>query len=246
MQTNYHVLVQPKLVDVVEFIRKYRRSHVITLFLNCEVRYHGRAKSFLDYGDRILIAKPDGTLLIHGNFKREPINWQPPGSILMVQANDKELIIRSIRPHPREEILINSPVVYVATAFRCTKEKFILWGSEAEMVDFLMRNPGVFESDIKFIGREVQTPYGKVDLVGEDAKGRFVVFEFKRSTAQLQAVSQLKRYVDYYSKLRKEIRGVLVAPSITSSALRLLKEYRLEFLKLQPVTTSHKANFDNR
>jgi len=236
MKEKYCVIVQPKLTDVVEFIKRYQRSYVITLFLHCEVKYRGRAKSFLDYGDRILITKPDGTLLIHGNFKREPINWQPPGSILAVQVKGDELLIRSIRPHPREEILVSSPVVYVVTAFKCTKEKFILWGSEAEMVNFLMRNPELFEKGIKFIGREVQTPYGKIDLIGEDSKGRFVVFEFKRSTAQLQAVSQLKRYVDYYNKLGKEIRGVLVAPNITSSAMRLLREYGLEFLRLRPVT----------
>jgi len=232
---NYHTLIEPELIDTAEFIKKYWRSHVIILFLNCQVKYSGRAESFLEYGDRILMIKPDGTLLIHGQSKREPINWQPPGSTIVIRVNDKVLVIRSIRPHPREEIIISSPVVYVAAAFKCTKGKFLLWGSESEMVDFLIKHPEIFEKGIKFIGKEVQTPYGKVDLVGEDSKGRFVIFEFKRSIAQLQGVSQLKRYVDYYTKLRKDIRGVLVAPNITSSALRLLKEYGLEFLRLQPV-----------
>lgn len=232
---NYYTLIEPKLTNVVEFIERYKRSHVIILFLNCKVKYKGRAESFLEYGDRILMIKPDGTLLIHGQSKREPINWQPPGSVIVVRVSNRVLIIRSIRPHPREEIIINSPVVYVATAFKCTKGKFILWGSESEMVDFLVNHPEIFEKSIKFTGREVQTPYGKIDLIGEDSKGRFIIFEFKRSIAQLQGVSQLKRYVDYYTKFRKNVRGVLVAPDITSSALRLLKEYGLEFLKLQPV-----------
>lgn len=241
---NYYTLIEPELTEIAEFIKKYWRSHVVVLFLNCEVRYRGRAESFLEYGDRILMTKPDGTLLIHDQSKREPINWQPPGSTIAVRVKDKMLVIRSIRPHPREEIIISSPIIYVATAFKCTKGKFVLWGSESEMVDFLIRHPEIFERDIKFIGREVQTPYGKIDLIGEDSERRFVIFEFKRSIAQLQGVSQLKRYVDYYTRFGKDTRGVLVAPSITSSALRLLKEYGLEYLKLQPVKftiTVHKV-----
>ena len=58
--------------------------------------------------------------------------------------------------------------------------------------------------------------------------------EFKRSTAQLSGVSQLKRYVDYMSHRYENVRGILVAPDITSSALRLLKEYGFEYRKLRP------------
>jgi len=44
----------------------------------------------------------------------------------------------------------------------------------------------------------------------------------------------LKRYVDYYESIGRKVRGVLVAPDITGSAKKLLKEYSLEFVKFSP------------
>ena len=71
-----------------------------------------------------------------------------------------------------------------------------------------------------------------MDLIGLDGKGNLVVIEFKRATAQLSAVSQLKRYVDYFEKYGEKVKGVLVAPDITLSAYKLLKEYGFEYIKL--------------
>ena len=57
-------------------------SEVIqTIFARCRVHHDGRAKSELGPGDRIIIVKPDGSFLIHQGEKREPVNWQPPGSV---------------------------------------------------------------------------------------------------------------------------------------------------------------------
>jgi len=184
------------------------------------------------------ISKPDGSLLIHSGTKREPINWQPPGCILTAQIMDDVLVIKGIRNNPRENVWIYSPCVYSAMVCKCSEGEFVLWGSEGEMVDEVVRNPGIIEDGFKPIGKEVETPYGKVDLIGEDSEGNMVIIEFKRSTAQLQAVSQLKRYVDYYRSMGKSVRGVLVAPSITSSARKLLKEYGLEYRKLTPKSSS--------
>jgi len=148
------------------------------------------------------------------------------------------LVIRSIRYNPRENVWIYSPCVYSALACKCSEDEFVLWGSESEMVDEVIRNPSIIEDGFKPIGKEIETPYGKVDLIGEDSNGNMVIIEFKRSTAQLQAVSQLKRYVDYYKSMGKSVRGIIVAPSITNSARRLLKEHGLEYRKLTPKSSS--------
>ena len=50
---DYVVLDSPELSDVVELIKKYSRTHVIILYLNCEVVYDGRARSRLSFGNRI-------------------------------------------------------------------------------------------------------------------------------------------------------------------------------------------------
>lgn len=61
-----------------------------------------------------------------------------------------------------------------------------------------------------------------------------VVLELKRGRATLDALSQLKRYIDNLSVGNKDLRGILVAPSITESAFKLLGSYGLEFRDLYP------------
>jgi RecB family endonuclease NucS len=61
-----------------------------------------------------------------------------------------------------------------------------------------------------------------------------VVLELKRGRATLDAVSQLKRYIDNLSTENKDLRGILVAPSITESAFKLLGCYGLEFREVHP------------
>jgi RecB family endonuclease NucS len=63
------------------------------------------------------------------------------------------------------------------------------------------------------------------------------VVELKRRRVGPDAVSQLNRYVD---ALRRDIhdgatvRGILVAPSVTDRARRLLAERGLAFVSLEP------------
>jgi len=231
----YDILENPTLKDVERFVQEYGNSRVILLHLNCRVDYDGRAKSVLDYGDRILMLKPDGSVLVHSREKREPVNWQPPGSVLSVFLREGNLVIKSLRRRPKEVLTVTSSKVYVALACECSDgENFTLWFSEAEMVDKVFDNPELIEDGFKPLKREVSTPFGSVDLIGLDKSGNPVVLEFKRATAQLQAVSQLKRYVDYFTTNTQKVRGIIVAPGITPSALRLLRKYGLEFVRLDP------------
>jgi len=182
-----------------------------------------------------LILKPDGTLLIHGGEKREPINWQPPGCVLETNIKKNTLVLRSIRRNPREIISIRSDHIYVILATIVESGEFILWGSEKEMIDYVIKHPEIIEKSFRPLDREFHTPFGKIDLIGKDKRGRLVVLEFKRSTAQLSAVSQLLRYVDGLKIMgTKGVRGILVAPKATHSALELLKKYGLEFRELKP------------
>ncbi len=231
---RFILLKEPDLHEVVNVVNTLKGIYVIVMYLNCRVLYEGRAKSVLEDGDRLLITKPDGSLLIHEREKREPVNWQPPGCTLIASLKDDVLYVRSIRRNPREEIVVVSPHVYVLLAAACGKGKFTLWGSEDEMINIVLRNPKLIENGFKPLSKEYPTPYGNIDLLGEDKNGNIVVVEFKRSVAQLSGVSQLKRYVDFMMKYHKNVRGILVAPGITSSALRLLREYGLEFKRLSP------------
>ncbi|RLF79289.1 endonuclease NucS, partial [Thermococci archaeon] len=84
------------------------------------------------------------------------------------------------------------------------------------------------------IFKEKPIRHGIVDILGKDKNGNIVVLEFKRRRADLHAVSQLKRYVETIREEYENVRGILVAPSLTSGARRLLEKEGLEFKKLKP------------
>lgn len=229
----YLTISQPELKEVSDLINQYCRTHVITMFAYCSIDYEGRAASSASYADRLVIIKPDGTLIVHEREKREPINWQPPGTIITATVDEDELIIKGIRKTPYEILSIKIPLVYTITIMKVGTGDFRLWGSEAELVDRVIQNPNLVEKGFTPLEREYETPYGKIDLLGKDSNGNYVVLEFKRGQAQLQAVSQLKRYVDYMrEKFGPEVRGGIVAPGITNNAYKLLRKQGFFYVKI--------------
>ncbi|AEF95628.1 endonuclease NucS [Methanotorris igneus] len=235
-KVNY--LVNPKAEDIVELLASgIVNDSILVFFAFCRVRYDGRAKSELEPGDRIIIIKPDGSFLVHKNTKREPVNWQPPGSVVSWEVHDGKLVLKSVRKKPREILQVELIKVYHACSFQCEDyEELSLTGSEAEMAELIFENPSLIEDGFKPLFKEKQINHGIIDILGKDKSGRWVVIELKRRRADLQAVSQLKRYVEClkYEYGEGNIRGILVAPSLTSGAKKLLEEENLEFRELKP------------
>ncbi|MFA4647030.1 endonuclease NucS [Pyrococcus kukulkanii] len=216
--------------ELLEFAEKH--NGMVTIFARCRVYYEGRAKSELGEGDRIIIIKPDGSFLIHQNKKREPVNWQPPGSVVKIEGNK----VVSIRRKPREKLEVELIENYAITVFLAEDyEELSLTGSEAEMAKLIFEKPEVIEEGFKPMFKEKPIKHGIVDILGVDREENVVVLELKRRRADLHAVSQLKRYVD---SLKEEygdkVRGILVAPSLTEGARKLLEKEGLEFRKLEP------------
>ena len=68
-------------------------------------------------------------------------------------------------------------------------------------------------------------------------EGTPTILELKRRRVGPDAVSQLKRYVDALSRdlaAGRTVRGILVAPSLTDRAERLLASEELEHITLDP------------
>ncbi|WP_088855407.1 endonuclease NucS [Thermococcus siculi] len=208
---------------------------VLTIFARCKVHYDGRAKSELGPGDRVIIIKPDGAFLIHQNRKREPVNWQPPGSFVTLEERGDILVLRSVRRKPKEVLEVELEDVYLVSVFKAEDyEELALTGSEAEMAEMIFNNPGLIEPGFRPLFREKDIGHGIVDILGRDESGNLVVLELKRRKADLHAVSQLKRYVEALKKEYGRVRGILVAPSLTSGAKKLLEKEGLEFKKVEP------------
>lgn len=222
-----------ELVDILS--RALAAEAILTLFARCRVHYDGRAKSELGPGDRIIIIKPDGSFLIHQKNKREPVNWQPPGSMVSFFIEDGAVRLRSVRRKPREVLEVELIETYLISYFQAEDyEELALTGSEAEMADLIFENPWLIEEGFRPLFKEKPIKHGIVDILGRDRDGNLVVLELKRRRADLHAVSQLKRYVDTLSEEHGSVRGILVAPSLTSGARKLLQAEGLEFRKVEP------------
>ena len=74
---KYKTLENPEYDEAYELITEaLRKKATIVMYTNCKVLYEGRALSELDWGERIILIKPDGSFLIHQDKKVEPVNWQ--------------------------------------------------------------------------------------------------------------------------------------------------------------------------
>jgi RecB family endonuclease NucS len=113
--------------------------------------------------------------------------------------------------------------------------EFLLYASEEDMHRAILLKPALLEEGFKPISYEKKVEPGFVDIYGVDKDGKLVVIEVKRKTAGKEAVLQLARYIDAIKeKANRELRGVLVAPSLGKDVQRLLVTMGLEFKALDP------------
>ncbi|MEM2914144.1 MAG: endonuclease NucS, partial [Candidatus Bathyarchaeia archaeon] len=77
-QRKFLVYEKPSVNEALNTVRDaVSERKTIILVGNCWVNYHGRASSTLEPGERILIVKEDGSVLVHRSKGYEPVNWQP-------------------------------------------------------------------------------------------------------------------------------------------------------------------------
>jgi len=222
--------------DLVE--RGIETGALVTLFGRCRVDYDGRATSTLGSGDRHVMLKPDGAALVHTDEGQQPVNWQPPGCEHSVRVAEGDLVVESERSTPEEELVVTFESVAHAAAFDVTDASDLsLSGTEADLRERILDDPDLVEPSFTPLATERTTPAGAVDIYGEDDDGRTVVVELKRRRVGPDAVGQLDRYVDALARDLHddaELRGILVAPSVTDRARELLAQKGLEFVSLSP------------
>jgi len=231
------VLISPS-VEEAEAAAREAISQRRTLLIvgNCWVHYLGRAKSKLEPGERILLIKEDGSLLVHRSVGYEPVNWQPPGCIFEAKAKSGVLEIRAVRRKPAESVRVFFDRIQLVSALSLVDSgTFALYASEEDMHRAILAKPSLLEEGFKPISYEKKVEPGFVDVYGVDKKGRLVVVEVKRKTAGKEAVLQLSRYIEAIrSKADRKVRGILAAPSIAKDVQRLLVTLDLEFKALDP------------
>jgi RecB family endonuclease NucS len=231
------VLLNPSLTDAASLIEKaFSARRTLIVAGSCTVRYAGRASSTLEPGERLLIIKEDGALLVHRPVGYEPVNWQPSGSVFHVQVRQDSLEVHGVRQKPRESVKVTFDSVFMVSSFDLEDSgEFLLFASEQDMHKAILLKPSLLEEGFKPISYEKKVEPGFVDVYGEDKNGKLVVVEVKRKTASKEAALQLARYIDAIkTKANRELRGVLAAPSLGKGVQRLLETLGLEFRALDP------------
>jgi len=225
------------------------RGLLVTVFGRCTVDYDGRASSHLGPGDRLVVCKPDGTILVHTDEGQQPVNWQPPGCTQAARLAEGRFELRSLRSTPEERLVVTFEAVHHVVAYGVTDEEDLsLVGTEEDLRQRILDDPALVEPSFTPLSTERETPAGAVDIYGEDERDRPVVVELKRRRVGPDAVGQLSRYVDALERdlhADAEVRGILVAPSVTDRARRLLAEKGLEFVALEPATDDSAADGDD-
>jgi RecB family endonuclease NucS len=230
-------LENPDVERAAEFIRDaVSERKVVVVVGNCWVDYKGRASSKLEPGERIVVIKGDGSVLVHRPVGYEPVNWQPAGCLVQTRVVGDVLHVRAIRRKPSESVRISFDRVYLLSAMNLVdRGAFSLYASEEDMQRAILVEPSILEDGLKPIAYEKKVEPGFVDVYGVDRNGKLVVVEIKRKTAGRDAALQLAKYVDFVKTVvNREVRGVLAGPRLARGVQRLLATLGLEFKALDP------------
>ena len=248
--------MQDRKSNLEEYLERIRtaiiENRVVVFAADCEVFYEGRGMSRLGRGERLIVYKPDGVVLIHRPTGYEPVNWQPPGTIISISIKENYGLMRVVRRGPREVLEIKIYKVKGLAAWKLRDTAvFEEAGSERDMREAVLQKPELIEPGLKILKSEYPVSAGFIDILAEDSKGRLTIIELKRKKASLDAVLQLKRYIEAIKRMTgrssSEVRGVLAAPSISREAYKALRRLDLEFKELKPeeclkIVKANKAN----
>ncbi|MEM3403988.1 MAG: endonuclease NucS [Nitrososphaeria archaeon] len=225
------IMFYPLLDEACEFINSSVKGKRLIICIGLfSVEYLGRSSSNLGLGERLLIIKEDGSVLIHRRAGYEPVNWQPPGCIIKCNMKNGKLLLLSERRRPKEflKVTFEKVCLVIATSL-VDKACFEMGPIENEFYGLLVAHPEYIEEGLRVISRQKSIASGVPDLLGKDSKGNYVIIEVKRNVAGVDAVRQLDRYI---KSQPGHLRGILCAPSITKSALLILKKKGYDFRRL--------------
>ena len=227
-----------RVEEAAERIRRaLRAGEVILVVGSMEVFYEGRASSTLGAGERLLIIKEDGSVLVHRPRGYEPVNWQPPDSKIEVGVDEGRLVVEARRVRPREVLKAVFTDVKAVLSFKLHDEaEFAMYATEEDMKRAILMEPTLIEDGFKPMESERRAgDSGFIDIFGVDKEGNLVVVEIKRRNATSEDIRQLLRYVESVEReLGRRPRAIIAAPGVQRSAMRELTSHRVEFRCVTP------------
>lgn len=218
-----------------------RTRKTVLILGECTVAFEGRTSTYLGPGERLMIIKEDGAVIIHRPRGYKPVNYQPSTDVVETwYSPDSGLTVMFIRRNPRELLKVNFTRVKLFYADALVdNEELVVYADEQAIKKVLFNNPHIIEPGLKILEAEKRLPGGIVaDLYGVDTSGKDVIIEVKRLVATKEAVIQLYSYTISFTKLtNRRPRGILVAPDFTPTALESLARLDLEhrFIDLKKI-----------
>jgi endonuclease len=217
----------------------------IILIASCSIEYWGRSRSIIGSGDRIIMLKPDTTLIVHSLSGFKPVNWMSAPTDTSAELSGGKVVIFSQRtstPYEEIKITVESAAGYDSYAGLADREKLSVTHTEHDMLDYLSKNPCEVDPLFRLKSIEYKTPVGLLDMYGKIGE-TYCVVELKSEKAGLPAVLQLKRYRDWLKEhLRQDVTAILMAPGVAANPLALLRKEGMEFRKFNV----HKLNIDKK
>ena len=229
------VMISPTLDEArKELVIGLEARKLVVMVASCSVEYSGRTGSHLGEGERLVIVKGDGCILVHRGRDYQPVNWQPSGCIIQAHTNDGTLVLKAVRPNPLESLTLMMRQVQLLGTFLLQDDaEFILHASEEEMQRAIILQPDIIEPGFKILDFEKKVPPGFVDVYGVDADGNTVVIEIKKDPAGFPAIKQLLEYLKYLPAPQgRKLRPMIVAPSIAKGSQSTLAKSGIEFKQL--------------
>ena len=214
------------------------RSETAIIVGKCTIDYTGRITSSLGPGERIMIIKADRSVVVHQPKGVMPVNYMKERSEITISSHDGLTISVSSIRHKEVMHAHFTDLRSVFTSGLFDAETISLSGTERDMADMILENPLLIDPSFAPLSREEHTRFGFIDVFGHDRAGNLVIVECKRVQADYPAVMQLKRYVDRIAEAKgmsaSSIRGIIAAPSISSSALEYARTLGYEFRTIDP------------
>lgn len=204
------------------------------LVTRCSIRYEGRLVTTLESGDRVILFKDDGSVVVHAIQGAKPINYMPgPTSV-----TEEGRTLNIVRTSTGELLSIEVEDVHADTAWALEDSaKIVREGREKDIQATIFASPEAIEEGLVGLQRELFTDVGPVDLFCRDISGRTCVIEIKRVRAVAGAVEQLNRYMDEVEKnpAHTPARGILIAPELAPQARVLMEKWGYDFIALDEV-----------
>lgn len=217
-----------------EVVRGVESRRLVVLVASCTVGYSGRTSSQLGEGERLILLKKDGCVLVHRTRDYQPVNWQPSGCVIRTTIERGSLVVKAVRPSPIESLtIIMKNVQFLGTFDLQDEAEFLLHPSEEEMQRAIVLQPDIVEPGLRIVDFEKKVAPGFVDIYASDISGNTVVIEIKKDPAGSAAIKQLAEYLKHLPPAPgKRLRPMIVAPGLAKGSQQFLARMGIEFKQL--------------